>query len=228
MEGYGAMTGGWMNGVNKRIYEWERREGCMWWSGEKWRLYVTLRFRSASRELVCVWLIPAGWGGAKGREGQSEEETEMKRMWRRGGWWSFFVLPFTFLPPPNAPSPISDVVQVTYSAQGGSLLFLHLILSLSLPPPSVFPLLSWLPECMNEWASLLLLKWGEEGLHRKLWGRREGERMTDKEARERGGERVSIASEKIHGDCWFHVIHRKLLPWCADQSMLCVGVHAHA
>lgn len=88
------------------------------------------------------------------------------------------------------------------------------------PPSSLCLSFAQLTAWMHEWTglSLLLLQWGEEGLHRKLWGRGEGERMSDKEKRG-GGERVPIASQQIHTDCWSHPLHRKLLPWRADQSI---------
>lgn len=77
-----------------------------------------------------------GRGRAEGGGDTDEEDVEKR------GMVVFFCPTFHFFFSfSSTPSPISDVVQVTYSAQGGSLLFLHLILLL-LPPPSVFPLLS--------------------------------------------------------------------------------------
>lgn len=159
MEACCALTVGWMNGRERRTNEWERwRDVC----GEIGRGggYVILRFRSASRELVCLWLILSGWGGrglGMARERESEREKgrgRRRQRWRgwgkesrKGGVWSFFVLPLVFFFS-TAPSPISDVIQVTYSSLGGSLPRLSssipaLIFSLSL---SLLPhsLLSWL------------------------------------------------------------------------------------
>lgn len=225
MEACCALTVGWMNGRERRTNEWERwRDVC----GEIGRGggYVILRFRSASRELVCLWLILSGWGGrglGMARERESEREKgrgRRRQRWRgwgkesrKGGVWSFFVLPLAFFFS-TAPSPISDVIQVTYSSLGGSLPRLSssipaLIFSLSL---SLLPhsLLSWLTECMNEQVSLSHSPFNEvgggvtqEAVRQTRAG--EEERKSDKEERE---ER-EFPWRLIHIDCWSHPLRAK-------------------
>lgn len=107
---------------------WLRWDSCEWslWEEEGWIEgegggdggrdggYVTLRFRSASRELVCLWLILSGRGG-------DGEETEGgrdggDRMEERRSLLSYLPS-FSILP-----SLMSDVIQVTYSSSSwGSL-----------------------------------------------------------------------------------------------------------
>lgn len=84
MEACCALTVGWMNGRERRTNEWERwRDVC----GEIGRGggYVILRFRSASRELVCLWLILSGWGGGRGLGMARERESERARERRAEG-----------------------------------------------------------------------------------------------------------------------------------------------
>lgn len=206
MEACCALTVGWMNGRERRTNEWERwRDVC----GEIGRGggYVTLRFRSASRELVCLWLILSGWGGEEGvgggeveRESEREKGRRRRRQrWRgwgkesrKGGVWSFFVLPLAFFFS-TAPSPISDVIQVTYSSLGGSLPRLSssipaLIFSLSLFLSSLTPCSAdWLNAWMNR--SLSRSPFNEvgggvtqEAVRQTRAG--EEERKSDKEERE--------------------------------------------
>lgn len=190
MDEWEGATGGWMGGM----------EGHVWWGREGWRLYVTLRFRSASRELVCLWLILSGWGGEEVMEGEREREkmirkSELDREEGGGGVWGF-CLTFCFIFFSIVPSPVSDVIQVTYSSQRGSLpplLLLSFCLSLILPPSLPFSFPPRSADSLNAWMNRPLeCYWGRGGGgHRKLWGRRrarEEERMSDKEESEGGCE----------------------------------------
>lgn len=112
-------------------------EGRVWRGRERWRLrHITFPQCIKGTGLSVTHTVRMGRGGGDGeggeREGQREEETERKRMRkrekeRRG--LVFFYPTFGFFSIP--PSPISDVIQVTYSSQGGSL------------PPLPLPLFSF-------------------------------------------------------------------------------------
>lgn len=239
MEACCALTVGWMNGRERRTNEWERwRDVC----GEIGRGggYVILRFRSASRELVCLWLILSGWGGEGGwgwrgrerarereREGQREEETEMKRMRkrkqeRRG--LVFFCPTFSFFlfhcSIPHQWCNTGDLFIAGRKPSSPLLLYPRShFLSLSFSPPS---LLAQLTDWMHEWTglslALLLTRWGE-GWHRKLWGRPEQEKRKERVIRKRG------RRESSHG-VWYIstadlILYVRSRHYCLSSRTLC-------
>lgn len=204
---------GWMGGM----------EGSAWWGRERWRLrHITFPQCIKGTGLSVTHTVRLGRGGGDGEERRSErraegggegdrekgggEERERERAGKEESGLFFFCLTFHFLFFPIAPSPISDVIQVTYSSQRGSLpplplLSLFFFLSLSLLLPLFLPRCSadWLNAWMNRPLSFLL-RWGR-GWHRKPWGRRrarEEERMSDKEEREGGWESFHGIWTDIH------------------------------
>lgn len=233
---------GWMGGSDRQMNE----EGIEWWGRGRWRLrHITFPQCIKGTGLSVTHTVRIGGvmgGGGDGEGSKREREKEREkgrgrrrqrgRGWgrgkRKGGVWSFFVLPYVFFPFFSiAPSLISDVIQVTYSSQGGSLPPLPLpLLSFYLCLPSSHPPRSadWLNAWMNR--PLSFYCGGGRGWHRKPWSRRragEEERvMSDKEEGGRGG-RVPMASEQIHTDCWSHPLRVKLL-----LLSICVCVQAYA
>lgn len=122
-------------------------EGRVWRGREGWRLrHITFPQCIKGTGLSVTHTVGMGRGGGEGERererraeggGDSEEEDEEERERERGrGWvWSFLSYLCYFFSS-IAPSSISDVIQVTYSSQGGSLPPLPL-LSFYLPPPSL-------------------------------------------------------------------------------------------
>lgn len=182
MDEWEGAAGGWMGGM----------EGSAWRGREWWRLrHITFPQCIKGTGLSVTHTVRLGRGGGDGKERGRRRRRPRERGWgrerqREEERRSLVFLTFHFLFSPFAPSPISDVIQVTYSSQQGSLLPLPLLSFLSRPPLSPL-LLSWLAECMNEQASLSPFYCGGRGWQRKPWGRRrarEEETLSDKEERE--------------------------------------------